>query len=175
MIEEGPMRLNRIVCTVLLWTALAGAAAAQTAPAAAPAPDTLAAAKDLAQLLNGDSMAQMRAAITAQIWGAVEQQIAPRADTATVAEIRGEFERAVSRLSDDIMQDAPAIYARHFSAQELRDLLAFYKSPTGSKALKIMPVVLTDISQQIAPRMQRMQSELHTRIEAIMRQHGYSK
>jgi hypothetical protein len=35
--------------------------------------------------------------------------------------------------------------------------------------------VLIDISQQIAPRMQRMQAELNSRIEAIMRQHGAGK
>jgi hypothetical protein len=35
-----------------------------------------------------------------------------------------------------------------------------------------VPVVLTDISMQIVPCMQRMQGELNTRIEAIMRQHG---
>jgi hypothetical protein len=54
-------------------------------------------------------------------------------------------------------------------------MLVFYKSPSGAKALKVMPVVLADISQQIAPRMQRMQSELNTRLELIMRQHGSGK
>ncbi len=166
------MTVTRVLCLLLVWTALAGAAAAQS-PASA---DTLAAAKELAQLLNGDSLAQMRAAITSSVWGGtIEPQLSPRVDAATLAEIRGEFERAVNQLSTDVMQEAPAIYARHFTAQELRDMLAFYNSSSGAKALKTMPLVLTDMSMQIAPRMQRMQGELNTRIEAIMRQHGSDK
>jgi uncharacterized protein len=163
------MTVGRVLCSLLVWTALAGAAVGQNAPSA----DTLAAAKEVAQLLSGDSMAQMRAAITAQMWsGAIEPQLSSRVDAATLAHIRGEFERAVNQLSTDVMQEAPAIYARHFNAHELGDMLAFYKSPSGAKPHKVVPVVLTDISIQIGPRMQRMQGELNTRIEAIMRQHG---
>jgi uncharacterized protein len=161
------MTVGRVLCSLLVWTALAGAAVAQNVA------DTLGAAKELAQLLSGDSMAQMRAAITAQMWsGAIEPQLSSRVDAVTLADIRGEFERAVNQLSTDVMQEAPAIYARYFNAQELRDILGFYKSPSGARALKVMPVVLTDMSMQIAPRMQRMQGELNTRIEAIIRQHG---
>jgi len=69
----------------------------------------------------------------------------------------------------------PAVYARHFSAQELHDMIAFYKSPTGARSLKEMPAVLVDVSQEIAPRMQSMQTDLNARIDAIMRTHGYGK
>lgn len=165
------MMLRRAVCSLLVWTAITAAAAAQNAPSA----DSLSAAKELAEIMSGDSMAQMRAAITAQIWGALEPQIAPQVDAATLTQIRGEFEGAVDRLSKDVMQEAPAVYARHFTAQELRDMLAFYKSPAGAKALKVMPLVLTDIAQQIGPRVQRMQGDLNTRIETIMRQRGSGK
>ncbi len=165
------MMVRRVVCSLLLSTALAGTATAQ----AAPSTDALAAAKELAQILNGESISQMPAAITAQVWGAMEPQLTSRVDAATLGEIRIEFERAGGQLSTEVMQETPAIYARHFNAQELRDMLVFYKSPSGAKALKVMPVVLADISQQIAPRMQRMQSELNTRLEVIMRQHGSGK
>jgi hypothetical protein len=141
----------------------------------APSAGGLAAAQELAAVLNGESMTQMRAAIMTQVWTSVEAQIAPRADAATLADMRGEFERAVADLSGNIMKDAPAIYARHFTEQELRDILVFYKSPAGSKALKVMPTVLTDVSKQIAPRMQQMQTDLNTRIQTIMLKHGYGK
>jgi uncharacterized protein len=40
------------------------------------------------------------------------------------------------------MEDAVvAIYASNFSAGELRDLIAFYKSPTGQKFLQKTPIV----------------------------------
>ena len=163
--------MKRLGAALLVCAALSLPAGAQNAPSAGG----VAAAQELANVLNGDSMTQMRAAIMTRVWASVEAQIAPRADAATLAEMRGEFERVVTDLSGDIMKDAPAIYARHFSEQELRAMLVFYRSPAGAKALKVMPAVLTDVSKQIAPRMQQMQVDLNTRIETIMRKHGYGK
>jgi hypothetical protein len=104
------MMVRRVVCSLLLSTALAGTAAAQ----AAPSTDALAAAKELAQILDGESMSQMPAAITAQVWGAMEPQLTSRVDAATLGEIRIEFERAVGQLSTEVMQETPAILRAAF-------------------------------------------------------------
>ena len=163
--------MKRAAAAFFVLIALAGPSVAQSAPSA----DTLAAAQELTAIMNGESMAQMRAAITAQLWKNVEQRLGSQADAATLTEMRSEFERAVAELTGDVMQDVPSIYARHFSAQELRDMIAFYKSPTGVKSLKEMPALLAEVSQQVAPRMQRMQTDLNARMETIMRNHGYGK
>lgn len=163
--------MKRTAAALIVLTGLAGPVAAQNAPAS----DALAAAQELATIMNGESMTQMRAAIVGQIWTNVERQLAPRADAAALAEMRQEFERSVAELTGDIMKDVPTVYARHFTAQELRDMVAFYKSPTGAKSLKEMPALLAEVSQQIAPRMQRMQTELNGRIDTILRNHGYGK
>ena len=163
--------MKRLAAAFIILTAFAGPLAAQTTPA----PDAIAAAQELAAIMNDESMTQMRTAITAQIWTNVERQLASRADAATLAEMRREFERSVADLTGDVMKNVPAVYARHFSAQELHDMIAFYKSPTGARSLKEMPAVLVDVSQEIAPRMQSMQTDLNARIDTIMRTHGYGK
>ena len=71
------------------------------------------------------------------------------------------------------MKDAPEVYARHFSTQELRDMVAFYKSPSGSKALHEMPKVMADVGARMGPRLQTLQSDLDQRMRAILQQHGY--
>ena len=43
----------------------------------------------------------------------------------------------ISELEDSIVD----VYANNFSADELRDLIAFYKSPTGQKFLQKTPLV----------------------------------
>jgi uncharacterized protein len=43
----------------------------------------------------------------------------------------------ISELEDSIVD----VYANNFSAGELRDLIAFYKSPTGQKFLQKTPLV----------------------------------
>ena len=52
----------------------------------------------------------------------------------------------------DIMKDAPPIYARHFTLDELRQLIAFYKSPVGAKAMRELPQVMAEFVATITPR-----------------------
>jgi hypothetical protein len=40
-----------------------------------------------------------------------------------------------------LTNEMASVYANNFTAAELHDLTAFYKSPTGQKLLRIMPVV----------------------------------
>ena len=37
-----------------------------------------------------------------------------------------------------------ALYATHFSADELRQITAFYKAPVGQKFLQVLPKVMQD-------------------------------
>ena len=139
----------------------------------AGSPEALRAAQELAAIITGDTIAQMSSALTAQLWPRIESQFGAKVDGATLAELRSEFEHTLAASTAEMMKDAPAIYARHFSAQELRDLLAFYKSPTGKKALHIMPTVMADVTAQMMPRMDAFQHDLNTRVEAVMQKHGY--
>ena len=34
--------------------------------------------------------------------------------------------------------EAPAIYARHFTVSELKEITAFYRTPAGAKALTVI-------------------------------------
>ena len=164
--------MNRLVLSVLLAAALAAPVFAQ---APAPSPDALAAAKELATMMGGDTVGQMSAALTAQIWPNIEQQLGPKVDAATLTELRSQFEASLSNFTKEVMADSPAVYARHFTVEELRAMLAFYKSPVGQKALHTMPAVMTELGQQMAPRMQAFQTELHTKMEATLKKHGYAQ
>lgn len=43
---------------------------------------------------------------------------------------------------DELTNEVARLYAAHFSEQELKDVLAFYKSPLGKKALAEQPKVI---------------------------------
>jgi len=160
--------MTRLLVVTLLALGLALPARAQE-----PSPETLAAARDLSAIMTGDTTTQMTNAMAAQIWPAIEQQLGAKVDAATLAEIRAEFEHALTAFTTEVMKDAPEVYARHFSAQELRDMVAFYKSPSGTKALHEMPKVMADVGGRMAPRMQALQSDLDGRMQAILQKHGY--
>jgi len=76
------------------------------------------------------------------------------------------------RYMASVMADAPTIYARHFSAAELRDMMAFYKTPTGQKSLKAMPQVMADVFAMIMPKMQGLQVQVMDAFNAVLRQRG---
>ena len=159
--------------TRLLGLLLLALSVALPARAQEPSPETMTAARDLSAIMTGDTITQLTAAMANQIWPSIEQQLGAKVDAATLAEIRAEFEGSLKAFTAEVMKDAPEVYARHFSAQELRDMVAFYKSPTGSKALHEMPKVMADVGGRMAPRMQALQTDLDQRMRAILQKHGY--
>jgi len=83
----------------------------------------------------------------------------PGVDAATLAELRKEFEQLQIKNTSDSMHDLPGIYARYFTAQELRDMTAFYRTPTGAKTLTVMPQVTVEFTANLMPRMQANYAE----------------
>ncbi len=146
-----------------------------TAPARAQDAATLRAAQDLAALVSKDTMQQITSAIFNQMWSSLEQQMGNKIDAATLGELRSEMERLTTKFAIDAMKDTPQIYARHFTAAEMGDILTFYKTPTGAKALREMPKVAAESAALMGPRMAPFQQELATSIGAIMKKHGYDK
>ncbi len=89
--------------------------------------------------------------------------------------MREEFERIQLAFVSDAMKEAPPIYARHFTVAELRELAAFYRTPTGAKALHEMPQVMGDMTALLVPRLQELQRHTSEAFEKILREHGYGK
>lgn len=49
--------------------------------------------------------------------------------------------------SDKIIDNLVPVYAKHFTAQELKELIAFYKSPVGAKNLALTPKLMTEVME----------------------------
>jgi uncharacterized protein len=64
------------------------------------------------------------------------------------------------------------LYTESFTESELRDLLAFYRTPTGKKALAVMPDLMQrgamlggEVAKEHAPELERMVRERATELE----------
>ena len=75
----------------------------------------------------------------------------------------------------DAMKEAPPIYARHFTVAELHELTAFYRTPTGAKALHEIPQVMGEMTALLVPRLQEVQRQTSEAFGKILREHGYGK
>ena len=149
--------MTRVLAMLLLGLCLAVPARAQDAPS----PEALRAAQNLAALVGGDTTQQMSGALVAQMWGGLE------------AQLRGELERLLTKFVGESLKEAPAIYARHFTVSEMNDLMAFYRTPTGAKALRELPKVTAETLALVVPRMASFQQEVAASVQAILQKHGY--
>lgn len=122
--------------------------------------------------MSPDMVGRMMQSMVAQMWPQIEKSFGPKVDAATSAELRAELDRTLQQYVADSMKDMPAIYARYFTAPELRELAASYKTPVGAKTLSAMPKVMTDFSSTMVPRMTAFQQQLQGRMQAILQKHG---
>ncbi len=163
--------MRRWLGVVLLCVLLAPHTRAQEAGS----PEALRAAQELSAIVTADTIERLSRNMTAQVWPQIENEFGAKVDAATLGELRTEFETALTTFTASAMKDVPEIYAKYFTAAELNDLLAFYKTPTGAKALKALPQVTAEIAQKMLPRLQPFQADLVARMQAVMQRHGYKQ
>jgi hypothetical protein len=79
----------------------------------------------------------------------------------------------MSTRVNDIIDQITALYARTFSVDELREVTAFYRGPTGQKFLEKVPQI-TQESMAIGQRFgQSVATEMQSRIVEELRKRGH--
>ena len=117
------------------------AASAQPAKGAQPSPQAIALAKELIVLKGGNQM------FGAVVPGAIESTrdlFLPTNPNLSkeLAEVTGKLKQEYSGKSDELMNEVAKVYATHFTEQELKEAVAFYKTPLGKKLLAEEPVAI---------------------------------
>ena len=162
-----------IAAAVLLG--MAPGAGAQ-APAQQPSAEALQAAKDLVAVTSPDTIAELKSAIAANFWPQIEASVRkeyPKIDDQTLAELRGEYERVMSDAATFALGEAPAIYARHFTVSELKEITAFYRTPAGAKALTVMPKAMAEVLPVLQAHVQSGMPKFAAAFTDILKKHGY--
>jgi hypothetical protein len=129
----------------------------------APSPGALQAARDLTAVVSASMISELSQNLATQIWPGVEAALRsrnPNISAAALSDLRREFERQSSAAALDTVNDAVGIYARHFTIEEMHAMAAFYRTPAGAKALKVMPQVTVEFMTAMAPRMQVLQTKV---------------
>lgn len=64
-------------------------------------------------------------------------------------------ERLMQKLDFNRMMDeiGASVYDKYYTLEEVKDLIVFYKSPTGQKSLKLMTTVMTESMRQVQERL----------------------
>jgi hypothetical protein len=68
---------------------------------------------------------------------------------------------------EEIVDIQAGLLVKYYSEGELRELLAFYRSPLGQKAIRIMPEVTQDVNGQIMAILQQRMPALMERLRPV--------
>jgi len=132
-------KLRIAMCALLLFAGASVAAAQQTP---APDPARIAAAKDLMEVTGVNKQLDGMIAAMAQDFRTGATDVAG----AAAAEAAGkEFDSHMARLMtyrEAMLNDFAALYAEKFTAEELKSVADFYRSPTGAKFIQVMPELI---------------------------------
>lgn len=83
--------------------------------------------------------------------------------------LRPEFEKKQGQIVDILA----AAYASHFTEDELKQALAFYKTPVGQKLVADRPAIVQQAVQSIQQWGAKVNAEAMDRIRAEMKKKGY--
>lgn len=116
--------------------AAAAAVALLASPARAAAPDAARPA-EIRKLLNLTGAGQLGVQMARQMMA----QLRPLIPSAP----QSFWDEFASKLNpDDLVEKVIPIYARHLSAKDVKELIAFYESPVGRKLVAVQPQILQE-------------------------------
>ena len=169
-------RWLRAIRTGFIIVAATTAAAAFAAEEEAPSPEVRADIERLMELTgasNPELMEQMGSMIgqqIAQTIGAEEPEAAQRC--AEIA-VKIAFETVSGMFSDgDFMDAMNTIYAKYFSQEEIRQMIAFYETPVGRKSIEVMPELMSESMQVTMQWLAKVNPVIQERVTAQLREEG---
>ena len=162
--------LPPVARAALLALALVAATAAQ---AQQPSPAALASARELMELKGVKGLVEpVVVGVIEQTKGTILQTnpgLTKDLDEVSV-QLRNEYQPRVAEMTNEIVQ----LYAQRFSEQELKEAIAFYKTPAGKKMLAEEPRILDATYARLQQWAIRFQDEVMTRVRAEMKKRGHN-
>ena len=116
-------------------------------------------------------------ALFEQLGDVIAQQIARTVGATTPEAVARCAEISLQTVSEifadgDFQQELNGLYGRYFSHEDIRQLLAFYETPTGRKAIEVMPQLTAESMQVTMSWMARMQPVIQERVAKQLREEG---
>jgi len=152
---------------------LALAATSICAQAQQPSAATLASARELMEIKGVKNLVEpVVIGVVQQTTGTILQTnpgLSKDLDEVS-AQLRTEYQPRIAEMTNEIVR----LYAQRFTEQELKEAVAFYKSPTGKKILAEEPKILDESYARIQQWANRLQDEVMTRVRVEMKKRGHN-
>lgn len=155
-------------------TATALAAAAQASPAAAPAPQVDAKKLELVRRYMDDiHIVDLMNAVGGQLANSLMENLMAEQKEITPAE-KAKITKAFDASAKDVfpayfkqmLEEEQYAFADAFSEEELKDLVAFYESPTGRSLVAKQPAIAQRTNQIVMQALPGLQTKFKASFEA---------
>ena len=164
--------IARTSCTITLALALAVAVRLGGADAQQPSPAAIATAKEVITVKGATALWDPLVPGVIEQAKSVFVQANPTLlkDLNEVAlKLRAEY----APRSQEVVNEVAKLYAARFTEQELKDMLAFYKSPLGKKLLIEEPSILDQSMRNAQSWADRLSQEVIGKIRTEMKRRGH--
>jgi hypothetical protein len=170
--EENSMGLKRSVLCAFLGCLVFGCFIAAAAHAQAPSAGAVAAARELIVVKGGAAM------FDPVIPGVIEtakNSLVPTNPNLTkeLNDVAAQLRKEYDNKRAELVYEVALIYAKHFTEQELKDLVVFYKSPLGQKMLKEEPLALDQSMKKAQSWSSDFSDSVLARIRSEMAKKGH--
>jgi hypothetical protein len=88
-------------------------------------------------------------------------------------EVAAKLRNDLNSRSAEGLSETARLYAMHFNEQELKDVLAFYKSPLGRKMLAQEPLIADESMRSAATWAEKLSEEVMNKMRAEMKKRGH--
>ena len=163
--------MRRLLSCAVVYFLMVGMA--PFALAKEPSPEALKEANKLFDLTFSGAFFEN---LTAQIWNSVEKDLKqknPSISDDVLSTFKSELMTIQQEQMVEVLKEAPRIYARHFSAEELKQLYDFQASPIGKKSLKVMPQIMGELMPLILKHAQQAGPRVMQKLQEKIKQKGY--
>jgi hypothetical protein len=165
-------RIGRYMLAALVALAMTTAAQRASAQAAQPSPTAILLAKQLVEIkhIKDIYVPLVRGVVEKTRDMFMQTNFMWSKDLNDVTDI--EFKQYVPRASE-LVDETARIYATHFTEPELKQLLAFYQSPVGQKALVEEPKIVDESMAKAGSWGDNLSQEVMVSMRAEMKKRGH--
>ena len=115
---------------------------------------------------------QMAAAISNQMIDSLRKQN-PDIPQKAMAAIKDEMNKALAEDMPKLMAEIVPVYAKHFTHEDIKGLIAFYGTPLGKKSVREMPAVMNESMQVGQAWGHGIAPKLGPRLESRLKREGF--
>ena len=162
----------RVTLLAVALIALGGTALAEQKPPPEPSPAAMKIAREIIELKNAAAMFEP------MVPGVIERVRTMLLTTAPMArkdldDVANNLRKAFASRTNDLLNDISWLYATRFSEAELKEIVTFYRTPTGKKVIAEEPIVFDDAMTGLKDWQEKFAEEVIARFRAEMKKRGH--